>query len=327
MTPRTTLACACLAALAACAAPSSSDAPPMRSATAPVAIRGNATYVERIKMPPGASLRVELLDAASGQPVAQTRLDNVAGPPIAFAIAPPAGSASGGYALRATLFGPQGERWFETPAPVAAPVGGNDVELRMRGVAAPGTATPATASTTHWECGELGVMSRFDAGSGSVELSFNGRRVTLPLARSASGARYADDAGNEFWTKGATGHLTLAGEPARDCVQAAQASPWNAARARGVAARAVGSEPGWSAEVSGGPPTLDALLDYGEQRLQLPLTPVDGGFDGVTGAGRVHLRMQRKECRDGMSGQAFEATVTLEAEGRTWRGCGAWLQD
>ena len=53
-----------------------------------------------------------------------------------------------------------------------------------------------------------------------------GKSLTLPLAVSASGARYADAESNEFWTKGqANGLLTLAGQARRSC-----AAPSAAAR-------------------------------------------------------------------------------------------------
>jgi putative lipoprotein len=161
----------------------------------------------------------------------------------------------------------------------------------------------------------------------SVRLSYSGHRLALPIATSASGARYADGRGDEFWTKGATGHLTIAGEPVRDCVQAAQAAPWNEAELRGIVFRAVGSEPGWFAEVGGRPTVLDATLDYGERKVHTAVTPIDEAFDGSSGGARVRLRSQRISCSDGMSGHSFEARVTLEVGGRTYRGCGAWLQD
>jgi uncharacterized membrane protein/uncharacterized lipoprotein YbaY len=332
MNPRNALACSLLAMVSACAAPTSSGpAPAARTQPVSQPVRGVATYVERVKMPAGASLRVELLDAASGAPVATSLVRDVGGPPIGFTIArPSAPPPAGGYALRAALLGPRGERWFATATPVGAPVGGDSVELRMRRVADEAAAATASSRDTlvaHWECGELGVMSRYDRRNGAVRLSFNGRVLDLPIARAASGARYADAHANEFWTKGATGQLALAGEPARDCVEAAQPSPWNEAAQRGVGFRAVGNEPGWFAELSGEPATLDATLDYGEHTLRAVLTPVHGGFDGTADGKPLRLRVERTRCTDGMSGQAFEASVSLDALGRNYRGCGAWLQD
>ncbi|HEY4582939.1 MAG TPA: MliC family protein [Lysobacter sp.] len=224
---RITLACTLAAALAGCHTGPSPTAPqrPAGAATGPavpLTLRGTATYLERIAVPPGASLRVELLDAGSGARIAETTMRDVAGPPFPFSIDAPAGRTASRHAVRATLLGPQGEAWFETPAPVVA-MPGAPVEIRLRRVTAGATpASGGTAAVAQWKCGELVVASRFEADGTRVQLSFAGRSVTLPIARSASGARYADAGGNEFWTKGATGSLSLAGEPRRDCTQVAQ---------------------------------------------------------------------------------------------------------
>ncbi|WP_133498847.1 MliC family protein [Cognatilysobacter terrigena] len=315
--------------------PASAAAPDAAPPAAPVAstsnapVRGVATYLERIKMPPGASLQVDLLGAESGASVGSKTLRDVAGAPYPFELPVPSTPHPAGYAVRATLIGPDGQRWFETPAPVGVMPGGNSVEVRMRRAAASdAVAAPPTGPVAHWECGDLGVMSRFDDAPKQVRLAYNGASVTLPLARSASGARYADARGNEFWTKGATGTLTLAGEPARDCVQASQVSPWNQAVLRGATFRAVGNEPGWTAEIAGTPPRLDALLDYGQTHVTAPLKPAADGYTGIDSTGRaIRMTVKNERCRDGMSGQAFEATVTLDVGGTTYRGCGAKLQD
>lgn len=297
-------------------------------------ILGQATYRERVKMPPGASLTVELLavDTATPRVLATAKRPDVAGPPIPFSL-PYDGArvpAAGRYALQAELVGPDGERWFATPAPVpVVPGEGRPVELLLRRAsgrmaAVPPDATPGSAH--HWECGELGVMSRHPAGAGTVRLAANARSWTLPLARSASGARYADAAGNEFWTKGASGRFTIDGEPARDCVQARQPSPWNQALLRGVAFRAAGNEPGWFVEVDRGPkPPLRASLDYGERELDLVARPMASGFAARAGVEDVHLVVERRTCVDGMSGQRFEATATLQVGTRRYAGCGGWL--
>ncbi|GAB1595753.1 MliC family protein [Lysobacter claricitrinus] len=302
------------------------------NAAAPSAavVRGNATYVERVKMPPGASLHVELTDAASQAVLASKTLGDVAGPPYPFELHVPSTAHPAGYALRATLSGADGQRWFETPAPVGVTPGGAAVELRMRRVVAeqPTPAVAATGAVAHWECGDLGVMSRFDDAPRQVRLSYNGASLALPITRSASGARYADARGNEFWTKGATGTLALAGEPPRDCVQALQVSPWNQAVLAGATFRAIGNEPGWSAEITGTPPRLEAQLDYGQTRVVAPLQVTANGYTGADASGNaVHVTVRKERCRDGMSGQAFEASVTLDVAGTTYHGCGANLQD
>lgn len=73
-------------------------------------------------------------------------------------------------------------------------------------------------TTTYlYQCGELAVTASFH-GEDDADLSFNGRVLKLPRVVSASGARYADAAGNEFWSKGdVEAILTLAGEAQRSC--------------------------------------------------------------------------------------------------------------
>lgn len=300
-------------------------------------ITGHATYRERIKMPPGASLHVELvvLDDATPRVVASTRKPDVAGPPIPFLlpVQPSRIDTARRYGLRAELIGPDGGRWMATSesAPVVPGASANVELLLRRSTTSAAPADPTTSSTAarHWECGDLGVMSRFAADASNVRLDANGRTWMLPLARSASGTRYADGAGTEFWTKGATGTLTIDREPPRDCVIAREPSPWNAALLRGIAFRAVGNEPGWFVEVHRGEaPQLRATLDYGERTLTVDdLTPRAEGFTGTAGQDTVTLDVRRRECADGMSGQRFEATATLQVGARRYTGCGAWLAD
>lgn len=195
------------------------------------------------------------------------------------------------------------------------------------------TGTPpaaAEAPLAHWRCGELLVASRFPAGE--VELAFSGRTLALPQVRSGSGIRYADDAGNAFRSKGDSASLALAGEPPRECTLTAQVSPWEQARERGVAFRAVGNEPGWWVEVgSGDNPTLRALLDYGGREIAVAHAhgiSSTQGFGGKAADGTdVVLRIRREACSDGMSGEAFEASAELVVGDETYAGCGAWLDD
>jgi membrane-bound inhibitor of C-type lysozyme len=75
----------------------------------------------------------------------------------------------------------------------------------------------AADGSQSFQCGEFLVSATFSDVLG-VALVFDGRKLALPGVPAGSGAKYADDSGNEFWTKGqAEGMLTLAGEPRRDC--------------------------------------------------------------------------------------------------------------
>lgn len=193
---------------------------------------------------------------------------------------------------------------------------------------APQEPAPATVESSRWRCGELLLTAAFPEQR--AELAFSGRKLTLPIARSGSGARYADDSGNEFWTKGDQGTLTLAGEEKRDCASTTDVSPWEEARSRGVVLRAVGQEPGWWAEVGAGDsPPLHAELDYGERKIDVAKTQgisSTHGFGGQLDDGTaVVLRTWQEPCSDAMSGERFEHRVELAVGDRVYKGCGAYL--
>ena len=93
------------------------------------------------------------------------------------------------------------------PAPAAAPSGTN-VPASYPGL-----------KVHDFQCGDLKVTATFD-GVGAVDLGYADGPLTLPQVESASGARFADTQGNEFWNKGEHATFTLAGQETRDCTPA-----------------------------------------------------------------------------------------------------------
>jgi membrane-bound inhibitor of C-type lysozyme len=95
----------------------------------------------------------------------------------------------------------------------------------------PATATSAVAPDpahpieTHWQCGERRVAARSDPAARTLTLIHERGQLALPQAGSASGARYADANGNEFWSQGHGATLTLSGTPARECEPVAGRQP------------------------------------------------------------------------------------------------------
>lgn len=303
------------------------------------AITGTASYRERIMMPPGSSLRVQLIDsqlADTPQAVLSDRsFKDPSGPPYAFSLPyDPVKLREGGkYGLHASLYGPDGKLWFVTDTRTAVdPAANAPVDLQLVRVAPSAPAAAAgTTQVSYWQCGDLRISADFNPPERAV-LSFSGRSLTIPLAVAASGARYADDKGNEFWSKGPSGTLTLAGEDKRECSQADGPSPWEAAKDRGIGFRAVGNEPGWWVEVGmGEAPLLHAELDYGARKIEVAnAKPLEGatGFSGKTANGTdVVLRIERKPCQDDMSGSTYQASAQLSAGGKTYKGCGAFLHE
>lgn len=102
------------------------------------------------------------------------------------------------------------------PEPAAAPAPENPTAATAP--TEPSIPEQEGQTTTYlYQCNELAVTASFH-GEGDADLSFNGRVLKLPHVVAASGARYADASGNEFWSKGqAEALLTLAGEAPRTC--------------------------------------------------------------------------------------------------------------
>lgn len=89
---------------------------------------------------------------------------------------------------------------------------------------AAGAAQPEAATanaTASYACEGKTIAATFDNGAGTVALQLATGPLVLPQAESASGARYADKAGNEFWEHQGEATLTLAGGKEQKCVEAA----------------------------------------------------------------------------------------------------------
>jgi uncharacterized membrane protein len=245
--------------------------------------------------------------------------------------------ANGMYGLHASLRGADGHLLFVTDTRVPVTPGDpKTVEFIMKRVSAGDAVAPA-ADVQHstWTCGDMTFDAAFDIPGERVDLALPSGTVSLPHAQSGSGARYSDHLGNEFWTKGNEGTLTRQGSKEKlDCVRQdappQAGSPWDKAKQRGVAFRAVGNEPGWVVEVGRGEaPKLHAELDYGNRKVDVAkATALSGllGFAGKSADGtKVRLVLERKECSDGMSDMRYPVDAVLDVGGTTYRGCGRFL--
>lgn len=311
-------------------AQSSADAAP--KAAQPV-VHGRAIYLERIAAPAGATLTVQLIDQllvdTPAAVLASAEVDDAKGPPFEFTLPYDPGKLreGGQYGLHASLRDADGRLWFITDTRVPVTPGKSEaVEVRMIHVA--GSANGADTGTTHWQCADSQLSLRYDAAATQAELSLPDGTLTLPQAVSASGARYADQRGNEFWSKGSQATLTLQGKPQVDCMQTDQASPWAQTAQRGLSFRGIGTEPGWLVEVGpGAAPALHAELDYGERSIDVPSTEAfASGYRGSTGDGvAVELQIRNETCSDGMSDQSYPTATTLVVGDRSYQGCGRYL--
>jgi hypothetical protein len=89
-------------------------------------------------------------------------------------------------------------------------------------------ATPETPASTHktatavtrWRCGDLPVWTHFDDDSlESITLETPDRELTLKSMANEDGVRFADAAGNEFWSRPGKVTFTRIGQPVVECTK------------------------------------------------------------------------------------------------------------
>ncbi|MFN4264014.1 MAG: MliC family protein [Thioalkalivibrionaceae bacterium] len=194
------------------------------------------------------------------------------------------------------------------------------------------------SSRVTFRCGDLLVEASFSANHVVLE-NGEGQRL-LPQVVAASGARYADDEGHEFWNRGETALWTQApmssgrSSDALDCaVSEGERSPWAEGRERGLALRAVGQEPGWLLEVHGqGGDSLGraVLLEQsGAMAVYEGVAWADDGGALSLDDGRYSLRFASADtvCVDSMSGERIERAVTLMTPAGELSGCARDYRD
>lgn len=152
------------------------------------------------------------------------------------------------------------------------------------------------------------------------------RVVRLPRD-AGDGSRYADGA-MELRVEDGAARLSDPDGGIR-CHAEGSGEVWREAVRRGVVFRAMGEEPGWLIEVDRDG-RMVVVLDYGSERIEARVpgpTRSERGqeYRAQTADHAIRLVIEDRPCRDTMSGEAFPATVTLDVDGRSYRGCGIRL--
>lgn len=156
------------------------------------------------------------------------------------------------------------------------------------------------------------------------------RNVRLLPVESPAGLQYKGE-GVTFWAQEGQALLVLPTERHTDCVFDPRASVWAKGKLQGVDFRAVGNEPGWYLEINEGVQIV-LVADYGSKwhEFGAPAPQVDAAR-GITryranNEGRsIDIEILNKVCTDDMSGETFEATVRVQLDQKTYRGCGRRL--
>jgi heat shock protein HslJ/uncharacterized lipoprotein YbaY len=310
-------------ALAACAsAPTHPQLEPSKRprAEGPV-IRGELTYRQRVALSPDSLAIVELRENAGNGPVVAEWRRTLAGMqvPIRFEMAyDPAKVVAGQtYALRGAIFSDGRPAWASEPQPISLAPGGGDV---IAGTVMLVPYQPLAFASTLKCDGRTALfgIGRRD-GRDVPQLVVGERRWDLREAVSASGARYEaiDDPRTSMWNKGDRATLVIAGEAWPECEMqpAVAATPRPPLKARG-------NEPFWSLEIG---PTLQLRTLDGAFEGPAPAErTVDGvrRFEGTAQGRPIAIAVRAQRCADTMTGMPYPATVEVQFDGRSYRGCG-----
>lgn len=266
-------------------------------------ISGSLAYRERIALPPGAELLV-VVSSPFGTP-AELRVAPEGEVPLSFTVTTEDTMA---LTLQAAVFS-GGEQLWITDA-VAVAEGYTAVDLgtidlhRHVSLGFAGTML----------CGHQAVDVGFAADS--LRLRAGGRILDLLPEVTASGAKFADAAGNSFWSKGNRATVALDGVDLPECLPVIATTLPLVAR---------GNEPGWVVTI-----THQGIVYSGQdgttREVALPpavQTAVQTAAGTVFDSGEgLALTVTDALCRDTMTGMPHPYQVSLALDGQALDGCG-----
>lgn len=271
-------------------------------------LSGSVAYRDRIALPPGATLLVEVRGPDQSL-VTELRLPTDGRQvPIPFAL--PAVDAAGAT-LRAGIMAGAELAWLGDPVPVPP----DAQDLGQIPLSRPG---PMVFPTTYL-CGDRVIRTGLAGDRLIVDMGHT--RMALSPVPAASGARYAADGdpATLLWSRGDGAQVTLSGVALPEC-RIALPPPERPVTAQG-------NEPFWTATLGAGELLLRRL---GREELGLPITATTLAEDGaitVTAddparALRAVMIRQPVLCHDTMTGMPYPDTVSLSIGDETLTGCG-----
>jgi len=187
----------------------------------------------------------------------------------------------------------------------------------------------STATTYVYECSDgYGFVARVQGEK--VWLFLPGKTISLPHVPSGSGAKYSEDQ-ITYWSKGDEALLEIGRDKHTKCMNNRAKAIWEDAKLSGVDFRAIGNEPGWNLEII----MRDRIVfvgNYGQNRYKFITTgpSIDQQarttvYEVQNDTHEMSVIIVGRRCRDTMSGEAFETTVTVILDGKKYQGCGKAL--
>ncbi len=187
----------------------------------------------------------------------------------------------------------------------------------------------SAAMTYVYECSDgYGFVARIQGEKAWLFLP--GKTTSLPHVPSGSGAKYSEDQ-ISYWSKGDQALLEIGDEKHTNCKNNRAIAIWEDAKLRGVDFRAIGNEPGWNLEIIKSEKIV-FIGNYGQSRYEFITTEPSIDQQARTTVYKfqndkhvMSVIIVGRHCRDTMSGEAFETTVTVILDGKQYRGCGKTL--
>lgn len=187
----------------------------------------------------------------------------------------------------------------------------------------------ADAKTYVYEC-SVGYSFVARIQREKVWLFLPDKSVSLSRVPSGSGSKYSEGQ-ITYWSKGDEALLEIGDEKPINCKNNRAKAIWEDAKFRGVDFRAIGNEPGWNLEIIKSEKIV-FVGDYGQARYEFitPEPSIDRQarttvYTVQNDKHELSVMIVGRRCRDTMSGEAFETTVTVILDGKKYRGCGKAL--
>ncbi|MCK4988205.1 MAG: MliC family protein [Desulfobacterales bacterium] len=185
------------------------------------------------------------------------------------------------------------------------------------------------AKTYVYECRDgYGFVARVQREK--IWLFLPEKTISLTHVQSGSGAKYSEDQ-ITYWSKGDEALLQIGDEKHTNCKNNRAIAIWEDAKLRGVDFRAIGNEPGWNLEIIKSEKIV-FVGNYGQSRYEFITTEPSIDQQARTTVYKfqndkhvMSVIIVGRHCRDTMSGEAFETTVTVILDGKQYRGCGKTL--
>ena len=156
------------------------------------------------------------------------------------------------------------------------------------------------------------------------------KTINLPHVPAASGVKFSDGT-SLFWSKGNEAILEVDSVSYPACINNRAKAIWEHAKLNGVDFRAIGNEPGWVLTITEGNKVM-FKSNYGQTINEFTTsTPITNQTTRTTRyqasekENTILIILKGIPCSDTMSGEKFEATVSITLNYKKFNGCGKSL--